>query len=1040
MEHLALEIFDLQEKGTQQSTVSSQFAVLQKDTSITIVRTNEIFASGDVWSFSFKLNIPANAHIFGTADDLHGSRLHAQINRRRARLWGEGIAMFLGYLKLEDEAEVDKDGNVEVSFESGQKTFDEMIEGTSAQEVSVGDVPIGIALNRKRTVYSSVGLVKFYLDGLSGYASQDERLEGINDVLFSELFYNDTLTPYVQRWPKLVKSHGKMLDEDFNDIQGGIDYTNIQSPYDESHPFCNINICYQRKDINNGGEEVTTRGYIKRLARCNPTTTGGDNQTRYNNSPNFYLLYFIDRMFKDLNIHIDENQALEVEDLRRVFMLNYGCHYEEIEDREFAPGDPAAERYDKYYFPLFDNGNEKYLLKDWEVAGKPIKLEDMPGKVLFRDLKVEIPNEGVILEVGSVEGKVSDFDGTLRLWGDPIEKQKNVYPAYTAYATGENYPKVEISEVVNAMKAMFGVRFIFSDDYKRVRIVLLRNIFRSTEIQDIDCEILGEGEKIENATVGFRMTYGKGKEDTSYYYKGFNDLFPRASKTWKDTTDKHDYSHFDTDAEYDEIKQYVSAMDKTCYVTPVNGNAYAIKVDEEEDVLFPSLLEVAGFMDAEDGDCSKMEDEGETVEEVQIGASPVIMNDIDNTYASLFNGDMKAPTPDNYQYAPEIATFGRITPLSWTFDSPQWWPTHNKEHYYKISGKIDVYISEGFQIRMMDNYSISNGGTPFDEADPGLCFGIMRSSGKDSYVAYNTDPDDDAGEDNQTWEIVPGRGAIDHPDTCDSYGNQWDYNGSIHATTSADAEQEIRSRYPDTANSILAARRQIAVQALRDAGYSVSGDMSRTAEYYYYKLVIESRTEGYVDIYCIPIKEYQTDGQPVVGKTELKNYIVALWNEYKFDLVNHDSLGIILGVNVTNWSTLAYLRAIYFGYTTEKDLDNGLGIMDGRFSLKLRAEKLNPYFDASQPESDSNRRYLEITDHSLRQRGLCDQMYKEYSYWMRNARIIRLPVAIGIAKLMAIDMTKKGRFGNLVGFIRKMEYTINNSTGLGTVMMDIMYI
>ena len=64
MEHLALEIFDL-DSGT-----GSKYAWLPEDASITITDTSEIFASGDVWSHSFTLNIPANAHIFGTAGEI----------------------------------------------------------------------------------------------------------------------------------------------------------------------------------------------------------------------------------------------------------------------------------------------------------------------------------------------------------------------------------------------------------------------------------------------------------------------------------------------------------------------------------------------------------------------------------------------------------------------------------------------------------------------------------------------------------------------------------------------------------------------------------------------------------------------------------------------------------------------------------------------------------------------------------------------------------------------------------------------------------
>lgn len=936
MEHLALEVFDLSTKENPKPT-GSKYAVLEPDATITITDTSEIFADGDVWSYDFTLNVRTNAHLFGTAGDIHGSRLHEQINKRKARLWVKGTPLYLGYLKLDDEAEVDAEGNVDVTFESGQKTFEEMIEGTSAQEVSVGDVVIGVALNRKRIIQTIGSGFYFKIDGLEPYAAKDNRLKDVYHGYFEKTSETGKYeyTPYAQRWPKMVKSHGKVYDSTGTAIDS--DYTNIQTPYDAGHPFCNINICYPFK-VNDHGEEKSGRGYTVRLAHGNPTTHGGDNETRYNNAPNFYLLYFIDRLFKDMNIHISENQALDVEDIRRVFMLNYGCHYEEIEDDRayfdseghMTPDHMTPEgklsRYGQYYMPLIDTKTEKYITDSWSSCCQKSDPDGgfgsvAAGKVLLRDVEI-VKNGETILKMGSLEGNVykSWFrkDGYIPwpyqdyspvMFTKEREQALGAYSAYLAYATGENYPNVEISEIVNAMKTMFGVRLIFDKEYNTVRIVLLRNVFRNKEVQDISCDIVGDDVKVENNKRGFRMTYGKGTDDTSFYYKGFSDAFQREATTWKDTTDKHDYTQWELNAVYNELKQHVSAMNKICYVTPVTGNAYIVKVDEEEKVLYPSLFETAGFMDAEDGDCSKV-DEKDTIEEVQVGASPVIMNEVGPVYASLFSGDIKAPTPLNtdgkeaedsgsfYNISTKIATFARITTESVDLNqSPTNFDNGKVLTEYTVKGKLDVYSCEGFEIRMEDNYSISNGGTPFDESDPGLQFGIMRSSGDDARVDYFFDPDD--GEGNQAWDVVQGDGAIDHPDTCDPYGNEWDYNGMAEGQTA-------------------------------------------------------------------------------------------------------DS--------------------------------------DGRFSLKLRAEKPNPFFNPNLPESETNRRYLEITNSRLRQRGLCDQFYKEYSHWIRNARIVRRTVRMTLAQLLTIDKTKRVRVGDAMGFIRKMQYSVSNETGLGNVTLEIMYI
>jgi hypothetical protein len=1088
MENLSLEIFNLVGTG-------SQFAALDENTSITITDTSEIFASGDVWSWDFRLDTNANLHIFGTSGDLHGSRLYEQINKRRARLWVMGLPLFLGYLKLGDNAEVDTDGYVSVSFSSGQKTFEENIEGISAREVSVGDVEIGVALNRKRIVQTINPSFQFTLDGLDGYSTRDRRIKTVATTKYTVntsepdprgSLYDYKYTPYAQRWPKLVKSHGKVWNS--SGEEEVIDKTNTHTPYDGTpeHSFCNINICYQMK-VNDNGEEKSVRGYTMRLGHGEPTTHGGDNQTRYNNAPNFYLLYWIDRLFKDMGIQITENQAMDVEDLRRVFMLNYGCFYEEIEDFDSishsTPSDKLS-RYGQYYIPFVDHyiisspGTiVKYISPSPAYNCMGMDLEKgtykSAGKVLLRDVNVRI-NGTSVLQAGSIEGKVLDSwfriqsgsnvrrgDFTPALFKDPQtpEDLYGGYSAYLAYATGENYPKVEIREIIDAMKSMFGVRFIFDNNYHTVRIVLLRNIFQDTDVQDIVCDIMDNDEKVENGIRGFRLTYGKGSENTSFYYKGFNDMFKRAAAIWKDSTDKHDYSQWKLDAEYDEIKQGVSAMNKICYVTPVNGNAYMVKVDEDENVLFPMLTEYAAFIDSEDGDCSGKE---ETINEIQMGASPVIMNDINGAHASLFSGELKAPVPVDINIieltnvSTKIGTFARITnEQSLDFVGSGSGTDNGTPFTFAVSGKLDIYSCEGFQLRMEDNYSIGNGGTPFDEAEPGLQFGIMRSGGEDAYIHYYDDPDDD---DNYAWEIEPGSGGITHPDSCDSYGNLWSYGGGVSVNDTRTAIEQMRRLWPDSNIDLVYS----SGTTLRNIDTYIHNATYHTIDWKGNKVTLLFATtlgqNAQVDL-------FYKNGSHVNSTTyanKFKRY-ETVQEMFEFDAnTAREGLGVLIEVAVDQspeWvrerkHTLMDLQRRAFannGMSSNPIIidDNGVGSLYGRFSMKLRAEKPNPNFDPKQeetyydpihPELNTNPRYLHITNRNLQGRGIADQFYKEYSYWMRNARILKRTVRMELAQLLAIDKTKRVRVGNVTGFIRKLQYTISKDTGLGDVTIEIMYI
>lgn len=1013
MEHLSLEIFDLPTAENPNPT-GSQYAYLPEDATITIVDTSEVFASGDVWSYSFTLNTVANAHIFGSAGDVHGARLHEQINKRRARLWVEGLPMYLGYLKLGDEVDVDADGDVEVSFESGQKTFEDLIDGAKANQVpTIGDVEIGMALWRKRWTFCEV---KLQATGMftSGGSTDTVDVDALThtDISFSGDGEADDQS--TQQYPRMVfptgtfatgriqvpgtVSSGGQRDGSGSGGGSGGAYTvsciNTDFPYTEdedgtpTYPYCNVALCYQKygytqkqKDgtekTDYGTEPVAQRGYEYMPA------------DRVNSAPNFFVIYWIRCLMNHLGIHIDENQMMDVEDLRRLFFVNTNCDY--IEPKTLRTG-TVDERFGAYHFQ-FSGNNIRRLVPEYFGKREVDKSHDIEYVSYNRKDNIDMEESGIegsTYTIGEPQYNHDALKGhtiptidkisiTIKDIGKWNSMNKERYEQvngnlHKAIATSKCFPNTDISDVIHAVENGFGVRFLFSDNYKRVRIVLLRNIFRSDEVQDIVCDVEDADEKVENSIRGFRMTYGS-SEDTTFYYKGFADKLPHKKKIWVDDSDKHDYSHWKLDADYGSIIGKISAFDKTCYVTPATGNAYGIKIDKDAkryQELHPSLFEYAGYMDAEDGDCTGDEN---TIQEINVGFVPAIMNDLNmeaernakteddkrQKFALFVDETMRPRRPDledgvdyndpeteyfvsevpsgewwerkclydkDSETANMTAGDGIIQPGSFSIRSDMSGTAENLEatlvykigvlehtqqgyivREYPVKWKvsnltISGWVNEGYRLYLQDNYEPNDEGiSPIEKHDWGLTLGIMRGSGSDGYLNWMVDPDDNEG--NDTWEVVSGSSVTAHPDTCDSYGNLWDYNG-----------------------------------------------------------------------------------------------------------VEEDDY-------------------------------------EGRFSLKLRAEKPNPEFDPKKeethydpqhPEANTNPRYLSIDNEKLRQRGLCDQFYKEYSYWVRNARIVRRTVRMELSQLLAIDKTKKVKVGDVTGFIRKRQVSVSNKTGLGLVTMEIMYI
>ena len=272
------------------------------------------------------------------------------------------------------------------------------------------------------------------------------------------------------------------------------------------------------------------------------------------------------------------------------------------------------------------------------------------------------------------------------------------------------------------------------------------------------------------------------------------------------------------------------------------------------------------------------------------------------------------------------------------------------------------YVSEGYRLYLQDNYEPNDDGvSPIETHDWGLTLGIMRGSGSDAYVDYKGDPDDREG--NDTWDIMPGSSVTAHPDTCDDYGNLWDYNGAtrptIHVTTASQAVDVLQKAWK----------------------YSNFDLTNRTSENY---LISTSVRSGVIDDEGNRhqlILAKRTMERNLYGSGQIRSYVARyLAGKSVAQMYAEDSTrwNILIEVNGSyeQSRTLLKLQKMAFGGATGEIVidgkENGVGVIEGRFSLKLRAEKPNPYFDSALPESAENRRYLPIENENLQGRGLID--------------------------------------------------------------------
>jgi hypothetical protein len=501
-------------------------------------------------------------------------------------------------------------------------------------------------------------------------------------------------------------------------------------------------------------------------------------------------------------------------------------------------------------------------------------------------------------------------------------------------------------------------------------------------------------------------------------------------------------------------------------VTPDTGNAYGIKIDKDAkryDELHPSLFEFAGFMDSEDGDCTGEE---ETIETIDVGFKPVIMNDLnmedernnasqrqifalfvdetmrvrrpdldgtDKGYDSKYNdpearydvdGRLYGKTDGQYTYQ-NMMVEGVVKPGEFFMTSDMYGEKKNATatlefrtfiYYAEVhaSFNFEGHINSGFRLYLQDNFEPNDDGiSPIEKHDWGLMLGIMRGSGSDAYVEYTEDPDDH--EDNDTWEKIAGSNVTSHPDTVDNYGNEWDYNGTLPGTGA-----DSNGMTPEEADVLL---HQTFPSSVAPFNTYVGGYITRAS------LTSIPDDQGVMHNLLIAVE------RSITGTIDFgQDYIPSLVGHSLQEMLAIDRAGqqIIVETDSTSERRDLLIDLCHAAFAG--------GTSGGRISLKLRAEKLNPYFDRTQPESATNKRYLEIENEGLRGRGLHDTFYKEYSYFVRNARIIQLELPLEISQLEKLDKTKRVKVGDVTGFIRKLQYSVSNKTGLSTVKMELMYI
>lgn len=792
---------------------------LKPDASVDIDFLNPMFNDVDSFAYSMLLPIDGNRHLLENMDDKRSLLRPVSIEDSRMRIFVEGFPFFDGKLKSSD-GEMLKDG-LSISID-GESSLKDLIADLDCKDIPVKDnICIGqkvqqVTVEGEGTLVSCLhgkfGADKVPDDDVSGgnlaFASKEMNFD-FGKQSFRSSFSPQALgfsVPY--RCTSAIGNDASIASSEATGVDNYIQnkptvmetFVNVTDPYPKK-AYCNMKVAYKHYDIDDDGKTdkvVDSKTPYMVLDAERPQT-----------GVCFYVLYFLDCLFHYLGLEWDNSALTAIEDMNRLCFVTTKCSYDEVREggRRSTTEDPLAD-INRW---LDTRGcGAKLSLSDVEktdaqtvriAAGTSVELKrghKASGKTLSA-LAISTNTKNLISKMhfdyytwgGGHRQEFTVTDKDLDLEIAKVDSITNVWKNFKVtsaeaslsnmYANSGNFPDTSVSEVLTSLENMFGIRFVYEAEKKKVTAKLLRDIYRD---RTLPINFLGRVttmSKVSEKITGVRVMYSCESElkeqrdnlrdktrdyDTEFDYIDYPDPSnpERPSGTALARTTK-------IVSAYSDIPSPTNT-DNTLYIDRTTGNAYRNKVDKEASTsteLHPVRFEVGAFKGAEFGDCSKVNED--FIMEMSTSFEPVRLSCVNPTEAEIGMAPRMIPFMDvdmEHEYVPQS--------LSYPFDT--------------VNGKMSVDV----MLHLKENYSTrssDDGNSPLQSHDWGLCIGIMRGGGSDAGVQeYDSDFD---GFGNSRWRTVAGSYALT-ADSIDFTGGKYDYDGGANSTLGTGERFSLKPR------------------------------------------------------------------------------------------------------------------------------------------------------------------------------------------------------------------------------------------------------
>lgn len=750
---------------------------LPDDASISVEFKNPLFNDIEMFSYPMTFPLEGNRHYLKNIDDINSDLRPVNYEHTPMQIIADGIPFASGTAVMQEDEAVDD--SLSMNIDSSTQSFSELV-----GDLKCRDIPIPTEDKESLQIGEKIGNVHIKIeyryhavvkyDGKKDdddvYADNLDKIESTIEPQALGFSYpgkcwvdsnqfatreNRNTRKYKDNTvivPRVSKSFINVTDE-----YGASTRSSSATPA----KYCNARVCYKHYKLDDNGQTSSD------VVPAKESTNLYEDKSPYwvldadrpQSGICFYVLYFLDCLFKYLNVQFDKSALLSVEDFKHLCFFTTRCQYDV---------EPIHGTEDNPYYTNVDDINKWMSSRG---CGGQFILEDPEPKQV----------QSIVLN-GETKKVGQDHIASIELKSTITSKSISAN-IMAMYANSDNFPDEDVSTVLDALENAFGIKFNYDYEQKKVTAYLIRDVFRRQPFEPRRFyaqvhDMVPISEKI----TGIRMKYSN-EEDSKeqrQYIKDSN----KGINTGYDTD--YNYTEYPKDRTvyranlYQDIFRNLSNGDKKVYVDTTTGNAYRVKVDGDAKTandLRATLFEVGQWKGVEYGDCSTVNDD--FIKEFEIGFAPMSFNDVNYQRELLLaSGAAKGTYKDGKHYSIFDVNKEDLQPILAAYADV------DMEHEFveqRIRNSIssswaDFYLTE--VLKLVESYNPANtddGNSPLqDDSLWGFTLAMMRGGGTDLTTQtfdYNYDHFG-----NSKWCTVSGKYAL-ASDTMDNWGNQFDYNG-----------------------------------------------------------------------------------------------------------------------------------------------------------------------------------------------------------------------------------------------------------------------